>query len=255
MVGKIARLPAEIREEINNRLYNGKSGPEILAWLNELCVVKEILAAKFDSAPVNENNLSSWRAIGYQRWLAEQNNVDGMKNTAKYAVSVAEAAGGSISRGVAAFASGKILQFLETPYDKTTPENLVKLANASARLCRSEQNAVRLDIAHERLRQRERRLILIRDQQQRDVVAIAFRVLGDARAKAACERPHQPCRKNRTHRPRHLWRPLRNHAPFQPNNQPAPPASAICPPCCPSLIKPSVQGIPNNSKAEVLEKK
>jgi len=182
LMGKIARLPADIRHELNSRVYNGKSGPEILTWLNELPVVKEILAAKFDAAPVNENNLSSWRDIGYQRWLAEQNNVDNLKNTAQYAVSLAEAAGGSISRGVAAFASGKILEFLETPYDKTTPENLVKLANASARLCRSEQNDVRLQIARERLRQQERHLLLMRDKHQRDRVAIAYDVIGDARA-------------------------------------------------------------------------
>ena len=59
LTGKIARLPGEIREEINTRLYDGKSGPDILAWLNELQPVKEILAAQFDGVPVSHQNLST----------------------------------------------------------------------------------------------------------------------------------------------------------------------------------------------------
>ena len=183
LVGKIARLPAGVRDEINTHLYNGKSGPEILSWLNDLPAVKEILAAQFDGAPIKHQNLSNWRATGYLRWLAEKKNVSAMKDLAKYAADMANASGGGISRGVAAVASGKILEFLETPYEKTTPENLVKLANASARLCRSDQNAVRLNIAYERLRQQERHLLLMRDKHQRDRVAVALHVLGDARAK------------------------------------------------------------------------
>ena len=181
--GKIARLPADIREEINTRLYNGKSAPDILAWLNELPSVKEILAAQFGGATINHQNLSNWRTTGYRRWLAEQTNLGTMKDLGKYAAEMADAAGGSISRGVAAVAAGKILEFLETPYEQTTPENLVKLANASARLCRSEQNAIRVKIANERLRQQERHLLLMRDKHQRDRVTLALHILGDARAK------------------------------------------------------------------------
>jgi hypothetical protein len=183
-IGKIARLPADIREEINLRLHNGQSGPQILTWLNDLPVVKEILAAQFGGAPLSARNLTNWRATGFQRWLAEQNHIGVMKNTAKYAASLAEAAGGNLCRGVAAFASGKILEVLQkTPDENTDPEELIKLATTAANLQKGEQNNVRLTIAQERLRQRERRLILIRDKQQRDVVAIALRVLGDARAK------------------------------------------------------------------------
>jgi hypothetical protein len=182
MVGKIARLPAEIREEINNRLFNGKSGREILAWLNELPAVKEILAAQFSGAPINDRNFANWRADGYQRWLAQKNNEESMEEDARYATRMADAAGGSFSRGVAAVASRKILKFLETPSEKT-PENLVKLANASAKLCRNDHDAARLKIAHERLRQHERHLLLMRDKHQRDTTAILLEYLGDARAK------------------------------------------------------------------------
>ena len=183
-IGKIASLPADIREEINTRLYNGQHGPEILPWLNGLPPVKEILAARFAGAPVNDPNLSSWRASGYRRWLAEQKDLAAIKNLGKHAADMANAAGGGICRGAAAIASGKILEFLQkTPDDNATPEELIKLTTAAAHLLKGEQNGVRLTIAHERLRQQERHLLLMRDKHQRDRVALALHILGDAHAK------------------------------------------------------------------------
>lgn len=70
--GKIARLPHEIREELNRRLFNGIMGPELLAWLNELPAVKEVVAKFFAGAPVNRQNLADWRHGGYQDWLRHQ---------------------------------------------------------------------------------------------------------------------------------------------------------------------------------------
>jgi hypothetical protein len=34
--GKIARLPQQIREQINRRLENGEEGKQIAEWLNTL---------------------------------------------------------------------------------------------------------------------------------------------------------------------------------------------------------------------------
>lgn len=70
--GKIARLPHEIREELNQRLYNGALSPELLPWLNELPAVKELLAKCFDASPINKQNLTEWRQGGYQDWLHHQ---------------------------------------------------------------------------------------------------------------------------------------------------------------------------------------
>src|SRR5580698_2203880 len=74
--GKIARLPYKVREELNHRLRNGRTGAEILPWLNELPVVKKILAARFDGVPISEPNLSAWRHGGYKRWLTKQDDLD-----------------------------------------------------------------------------------------------------------------------------------------------------------------------------------
>ena len=34
--GKIARLPRQIRDELNERLERSEPGPQLLAWLNAL---------------------------------------------------------------------------------------------------------------------------------------------------------------------------------------------------------------------------
>jgi hypothetical protein len=71
-VGKIARLPASIREQLNRRLENGSLGKKIISWLNTLPEVNQIMAEQFAGKPISENNLSEWRRGGYQDWLREQ---------------------------------------------------------------------------------------------------------------------------------------------------------------------------------------
>lgn len=71
-IGKIARVPFEIREELNRRLQNGEMGAPLLNWLNELPDVKKVLGELFGGLPVNKQNLSDWRHGGYQDWLRYQ---------------------------------------------------------------------------------------------------------------------------------------------------------------------------------------
>ena len=66
--GKIARLPRLIRDELNQRLENSQEGPKLLAWLNGLEQVKEVLEDSFDSAPISKQNLSEWRRGGFREW-------------------------------------------------------------------------------------------------------------------------------------------------------------------------------------------
>ena len=68
--GKIARLPREIREELNRRLAQAESGGSLLRWLNELPVMRTILAREFGGKPVSKQNLCKWRASGFAQWAA-----------------------------------------------------------------------------------------------------------------------------------------------------------------------------------------
>ena len=45
--GKIARLPRDLRDELNRRLQDGKQGGPLLVWLNALPTVLAVLARDF----------------------------------------------------------------------------------------------------------------------------------------------------------------------------------------------------------------
>ena len=68
--GKIARLPHEVREELNLRLRDGMPGKALVDWLNSLPTVQAVLAGEFEGKPIREQNLSEWRHGGYREWLA-----------------------------------------------------------------------------------------------------------------------------------------------------------------------------------------
>lgn len=78
--GKIARLPYEIREEINLRLERSEPSPRLLAWLNGLPEVKKLLDESFGGEAVSRQNLSQWRQGGFQDWLAREDVRDGIAN-------------------------------------------------------------------------------------------------------------------------------------------------------------------------------
>lgn len=66
--GKIARLPLEIREELNRRLADSESSTTLLRWLNDQPAVQAILTREFGGKPVGKQNLSHWRAHGFVEW-------------------------------------------------------------------------------------------------------------------------------------------------------------------------------------------
>ena len=70
--GKIARLPAPIRNELNRRLNNGALGRELVPWLNALSEVQSVLAHRFGHRPITEDNISAWRHGGFKEWLLEE---------------------------------------------------------------------------------------------------------------------------------------------------------------------------------------
>ena len=75
-IGKIARLPREIRQTLNLRLREGDNGHILVAWLNSLPEVQAILAAQFGGAPIREQNLSEWRKGGYRDWEQRERAIE-----------------------------------------------------------------------------------------------------------------------------------------------------------------------------------
>src|SRR5689334_5942601 len=77
--GKIGRLPHTIRDQLNSRLRSHEQAKTILPWLNQLPGAKTLLAAEFDSRPINKQNLSEWKKHGFRDWLLRQQALEFVK--------------------------------------------------------------------------------------------------------------------------------------------------------------------------------
>jgi hypothetical protein len=84
-IGKIARLPLNIRNLLNERIELGDSGRFLIDWLNGLDEVKEILARDFDSRPINDQNFSDWKQGGFIDWQRQQETRDRLRGLAEFA--------------------------------------------------------------------------------------------------------------------------------------------------------------------------
>jgi hypothetical protein len=67
-------LPREIRDELNVRLQKGELGKLLVEWLDDLPVAQEVLKASFDGRAISEQNLSEWKAGGYEDWVRHQDS-------------------------------------------------------------------------------------------------------------------------------------------------------------------------------------
>jgi hypothetical protein len=82
-IGKIARLPKPIRDELNQRLANGEPGDTLLAWLNALPEVQAVARQLWNGAVVTKQNLSQWRRGAHQDWLRAQDATDRLARLAE----------------------------------------------------------------------------------------------------------------------------------------------------------------------------
>jgi hypothetical protein len=91
--GKIACLPASIREELNHRLANGELGTHLLVWLNQHPDVRAVLTARFCDRPINQPNLTHWRQGGFREWHARHILLEEARSTGRHTAKLAKACG------------------------------------------------------------------------------------------------------------------------------------------------------------------
>ena len=84
-IGKIARLPKEIRQKLNERLREGETAKRLVAWLNRLPEVQAIVASAFGGVPIREQNISEWRKGGYTDWKQRRAAIEVAVHLAKEA--------------------------------------------------------------------------------------------------------------------------------------------------------------------------
>ena len=159
--GKIARLPRNIREELNHRLDDGEPGGRILAWLDALPAVQTMLNAEFGGGRINAQNLSNWRKGGYQHWLKQEERRNLVRELTENAKELAADAGGVeignhlsaiLVAELAASARGA-LEELANPAERCV--RLQEFLLTLARVRRQDNQAGKLTIERER-RARER---------------------------------------------------------------------------------------------------
>ena len=111
--GKIARLPADLRKEVNRRLFDGQGAPQVLPWLNNQPGAIAIWEELFEGVPCSPQNLSEWKLGGYKEWRKQKDRLEDLKDLSDYAIGIVKAANGTLSDAAAAMAAGHIVETME----------------------------------------------------------------------------------------------------------------------------------------------
>lgn len=170
-VGKIANLPARIREALNRRLHDGQPASVILPWLNALPEVIAVMKERFDGEPVSDQNLSNWRTGGFLKWQTESAEIEKTKDLAAFSAELAEAAGLGISKAAKALAAGRIMAKLQTAGEDMDLESLLGLTKAAKDLHAADIAEAGLNLDERKADQKDKELDLKERQFQLRFVA------------------------------------------------------------------------------------
>jgi hypothetical protein len=162
--GKIARLPRDVREELNRRLQDGEPGKTLVPWLNAHPKVQAMLKTHFSGRVVTVNNLSEWTQGGYRDWLVQQEAVEAVQRMEAESEELAETSETPVinllsQRLAARYAVAA--QALTRADGQIDVKLLRELCSDVVALRRSEQRADRLKIEQDRLK-------LVREQFKSD---------------------------------------------------------------------------------------
>jgi hypothetical protein len=155
--GKIARLPREIRDQLNRRLQDGEPGTHLVVWLNSLPEAQTILAREFAGRAISEQNLSEWKQGGYRDWLARQDALAQVRDLAADAEELAHATDGALVEHLATVLTARYAAALADWQGEATDEfrrklrSLRGLCQDIVELRRGDHSAARLKIEQERL--------------------------------------------------------------------------------------------------------
>ena len=160
--GKIARLPLDIREQLNRRLADAEPGKALVEWLNSLPEVQSVMAGAFGGTAVREQNLSEWKQGGYREWQKQQERRELVRQWAEDAKELGSDAGdagfsSSLSMILLAELAQALTDVLEENTDAGTRlERLLEVGRRFAQLRREESNAARVQAAREQWDQKQK---------------------------------------------------------------------------------------------------
>ena len=154
-LGKIARLPRVIRDQLNIRLQNGEVGRQLVGWLNGLPETAAMLQAQFGGRPINEQNLTEWKQGGYEDWLRHQENCMEARLLTENATELEKEAGevrleDRLAAPVALALARLLREATESSEGTDTREALLDVARELAELRRASHDAERVRLERER---------------------------------------------------------------------------------------------------------
>ncbi len=155
--GKIARLPRQVREQLNRRLDDGEPGTELVAWLNTLPEVQALLQAEFAGRPISEQNLSEWKQGGFRDWQRQQESLALALELCAQSDELAKVAGESLGDRLAPLLIARYMAVLRTlgtdsGGDSGDWKMLHELCGDIVALRKGDHSAERLRFDRERLR-------------------------------------------------------------------------------------------------------
>ena len=127
---KIGRLSFAMRNELNERLRDGASPAEVIAWISESKEFKAI-QKKEKFGDLNAQNITDWRNTGYRDWLDDQASADRIRRLAEQASVMAQASGFTPATVAARLAAAQLMEVANNPDD---PKMLNSAAGAIASL-------------------------------------------------------------------------------------------------------------------------
>jgi len=153
--GNIARLPRQVREELNRRLQDGEAGKPLVRWLNSHPEVKAVLRECFREREITEKNLSEWRKGGFQDWLAQHDTVAQAQELSADAEDLNEAAKWRLMESLSTVVAVRYAEMMYGWDGTVTPEfrrklrALGSLSNQVIRMRRGELNGEVLEYERE----------------------------------------------------------------------------------------------------------
>ena len=148
--GKIARLPREIRQALNERLLDGVPQSTVLTWLNALPEVRSRLATDFAGRPITKQNLSEWYAGGYTHWLAHRQLLDGAQQIVENANDVPPDLTHDLALLLAARLALAAKKAQATADPATKAKLIFQLCRSVARLRRAEHTRQRIALERQK---------------------------------------------------------------------------------------------------------
>ena len=156
-IGKIARLPREVREVLGDRLAAGEPAGTLIGWLNGLACVQGVLRQYFGSRLITEQNLSEWRQGGHQDWLRREEARVLVGQLAEQGEDLAFAAQGQeISDRLARRLEAALVRLAEVLVDREAEpleqwRQLREVNRELSRLRRDDHQAAQVELQRQRL--------------------------------------------------------------------------------------------------------